>query len=99
MRAFGDQSSAKAGIYGSLGSTGIVSAFPSFSAPKGRIKVYDPSKGVRALVARIPGAAVTGRLARLWDDEPGFLRRTPVWAQVKLHTDAAHAVQPSCAPP
>src|SRR5213079_1440779 len=39
VRAFGDQSAAKAGIYGSLGSTGIVSAFPSFSAPKDRIKV------------------------------------------------------------
>src|SRR5438094_9924543 len=98
MRAFGDQSSAKAGIYGSLGSTGIVSAFPSFSAPKDRIKVYDLSKGVRAIVARIPGAAFTGRLAHLWEEEPNFLRRMALWREMKLQIDAAHVVQPLVAP-
>src|SRR5438094_310356 len=98
MRAFGDQSSAKAGIYGSLGSTGIVSAFPSFSAPKDRIKVYDLSKGVRAIVARIPGAAFTGRLTHLWEEEPNFLRRMALWREMKLQIDAAHVVQPLVAP-
>ena len=98
MRAFGDQSSAKAGICGSLGSTGIVSAFPSFSAPKDRIKVYDLSKGVRAIVARIPGAAFTGRLAHLWEEDPGFLRRMALWREMKLQIDAAHVVQPLVAP-
>jgi len=98
VRAFGDQSAAKAGIYGSLGSTGIVSAFPSFSAPKDRIKVYDLSKGVRAIVARIPGAAFTGRLTHLWEEEPNFLRRMALWREMKLQIDAAHVVQPLVAP-
>src|SRR5881398_1645554 len=98
VRAFGDQSAAKAGIYGSLGSTGIVSAFPSFSAPKDRIKVYDLSKGVRAIAARIPGAAFTGRLAHLWEEDPGFLRRMALWREMKLQIDAAHVVQPLVAP-
>src|SRR5205807_702716 len=70
VRAFGDQSAAKAGVYANLHETGSVSTFPFFSAPKDRTKIYDLSKGVRAIVTRTPGAAFTSRLAHLWDEEP-----------------------------
>src|SRR5881396_3744578 len=44
VRAFGDQSAAKAGAYANLQETGSVSTYPFFSAPKDRTKVYDLSK-------------------------------------------------------
>src|SRR5207249_4853508 len=68
-RAFGDQSAAKAGIYASLRATGTVSTFPFFAAPKDRSKVYDLSKGVRAIASKTPGAAFTSRLAHLWEGD------------------------------
>ncbi|TLZ44260.1 MAG: FAD-binding oxidoreductase [Methanobacteriota archaeon] len=98
VRAFGDQSSARAGVYASLRDTGIASAFPSFAAPKDRDKVYDLSKGVRTIVSGTPGAAFTSRLAHLWEEEPGFLRRMALLRSLKLEIDAAHVVQPLIAP-
>src|SRR3989440_289218 len=98
VRAFGDQSAAKAGIYANLLETGSVSTYPFFSAPKDRTKVYDLSKGVRAIVTRTPGAAFTSRLAHLWDEEPNFLRRMRLVRSLKLEIDEAHVVQPLISP-
>jgi len=98
VRAFGDQSAAKAGAYANLQETGSVSTYPFFSAPKDRTKVYDLSKGVRAIVTRIPGAAFTSRLAHLWDEEPNFLRRMSLVRSLKLEIDEAHVVQPLISP-
>jgi hypothetical protein len=98
VRAFGDQSAAKAGAYASLQGTGVVSAYPFFSAPKDRTKVYDLSKGIRAIVSRVPGAAFTSRLAHLWEEEPMFLRRMGLMRSLKLEIDEAHVVQPLISP-
>src|SRR5213079_1362445 len=98
VRAFGDQSAAKAGAYANLQETGSVSTYPFFSAPKDRTKVYDLSKGVRAIVTRTPGAAFTSRLAHLWDEEPNFLRRMSLVRSLKLEIDEAHVVQPLISP-
>jgi len=98
VRAFGDQSAAKAGAYANLQDTGNVSTYPFFSAPKDRIKMYDLSKGIRAIVARVPGAAFTSRLAHLWEEEPNFLRRMTLMRSLKLEIDAAHVVQPLIVP-
>jgi hypothetical protein len=98
LRAFGDQSTAKAGVYASLRDSGTVSAFPFFAAPKDRIKVYDLSKGTRALAAKVPGAAFTSRLAHLWEEEPNFLRRMALLRSLKLSIDTAHVVQPLISP-
>src|SRR5439155_1559304 len=68
-RAWGDQSAAKAGIYASLRATGTVSTFPFFAAPTDRSKIYDLSKGVRAIASKTAGAAFTSRLAHLWEEE------------------------------
>jgi len=75
-----------------------VSTYPFFSAPKDRTKVYDLSKGVRAIVTRTPGAAFTSRLAHLWDEEPNFLRRMSLVRSLKLEIDEAHVVQPLISP-
>jgi hypothetical protein len=98
VRAFGDQSASKAGVYASLRDTGIASVFPSFAAPKDRVKVYDLSKGVRAIAANTPGAAFTSRLAHLWEEEPGFLRRMALLRSLKLEIDTAHVAQPLVTP-
>ena len=98
VRAFGDQSAAKAGAYANLQETGSVSTYPFFSAPKDRTKVYDLSKGVRTIVTRTPGAAFTSRLAHLWDEEPNFLRRMSLVRSLKLEIDEAHVVQPLISP-
>ncbi len=98
VRAFGDQSAAKAGAYASLQETGTASTYPFFSAPKDRIKMYDLSRGIRAIVARFPGAAFTSRLAHLWEEEPNFLRRMTLMRSLKLEIDAAHVVQPLVVP-
>src|SRR5207244_11725715 len=62
VRAFGDQSAAKAGAYANLQETGSMSTYPFFSAPKDRTKVYDLSKWVRAIISRTPGATCTDHL-------------------------------------
>ena len=98
VRAFGDQSAARAGVYASLRETGTVSAFPSFAAVKDRVKVYELSKGVRAIASKVPGAAFTSRLNHLWEDEPNFLRRMALLREMKLQIDTAHVVQPLVAP-
>jgi FAD/FMN-containing dehydrogenase len=98
LHAFGDQSAAKAGVYAALQENGTVSAFPCFSAPKDRSKVYDLSKGIRAIVSRAPGAVFTGRLAHLWEEETNFVRRMSLLRALKLEIDAAHVVQPLVSP-
>jgi len=98
IRAFGDQSAAKAGVYASLRATGTVSTFPFFAAPKDRSKVYDLSKGVRAIAAKTPGAAFTSRLAHLWEEEAHFMRRMAFLRSLKLTIDTAHVVQPLVSP-
>jgi len=98
VRTFGDQTAAKAGVYGSLRHTGIVSAFPFFAAPKDRSKVYDLSKGVRAIASRIPGTTFTSRLAHLWEEEAHFMRRMAFLRSLKLTIDTAHVVQPLVSP-
>jgi FAD/FMN-containing dehydrogenase len=98
VRSFGDQSAAKAGVYASLRDTGTASAFPFFAAPKDRSKVYDLSKGVRTLARQVRGAAFTSRLAHLWDEDPGFLRRMGLLRDLKLQVDTAHVVQPLISP-
>lgn len=98
VRSFGDQSAAKAGVYASLRDTGTASAFPFFAAPKDRNKVYDLSKGVRTLAAQVRGAGFTSRLAHLWDEDPGFLRRMGLLRDLKLEVDTAHVLQPLLAP-
>src|SRR5207253_7075535 len=98
VRTCGDQTAAKAGVYGSLRHTGIVSAFPFFSAPKDRSKVYDLSKGVRAIASRIPGTTFTSRLAHLWEEEAHFMRRMAFLRSLKLTIDTAHVVQPLVSP-
>src|SRR3989440_3231428 len=98
IRALGDQSVAKAGVYASLRATGTVSTFPFFAAPKDRSKVYDLSKGVRAIASRIPGAAFTSRLAHLWEEEPNFMRRMAFLRSLKLTIDTAHVAQPLVSP-
>ena len=98
IRALGDQSVAKAGVYASLRATGTVSTFPFFAAPKDRSKVYDLSKGVRAIASRIPGAAFTSRLAHLWEEEPNFMRRMAFLRSLKVTIDTAHVVQPLVSP-
>lgn len=97
-KAFGDQSAAKAGVYASLRDTGIVSSFPFFAAPKDRMKVYDLSKGVRTIAGKMTGAAFTSRLAHLWSEDPGFLRRMGFLRSLKLEIDRAHVVQPLVSP-
>ena len=97
-RAFGDQSAAKAGIYASLRATGTVSSFPFFAAPKDRSKVYDLSKGVRAIAAKTPGAVFTSRLAHLWEEEAHFMRRMAFLRSLKLTIDTAHVAQPLVSP-
>ena len=97
-RAFGDQSAAKAGIYATLRATGTVSTFPFFAAPKDRSKVYDLSKGVRAIAAKTPGAAFTSRLAHLWEEEAHFMRRMAFLRSLKLTIDTAHVAQPLVSP-
>jgi len=97
-RASGDQSAAKAGIYASLRATGTVSTFPFFAAPKDRSKVYDLSKGVRAITSKTPGAAFTSRLAHLWEEEAHFMRRMAFLRALKLTIDTAHVVQPLVSP-
>ncbi|TLZ79913.1 MAG: hypothetical protein E6K11_05830 [Methanobacteriota archaeon] len=98
VRAFGDQSTAKAGAYASLRATGIVSAFPFFAAPKDRSKVYALSKGVRAIASKVPGAAFTSRLAHLWEEEANFMRRMAFLRSLKTTIDTAHVAQPLVAP-
>ena len=98
IKAFGDQNAAKAGLYASLRDTGIVSAFPFFAAPKDRMKVYDLSKGVRTIAGKLTGAAFTSRLAHLWSQDPGFLRRMGILRSLKLEIDTAHVVQPLVSP-
>jgi len=98
VRAFGDQSTAKAGAYASLRATGIVSAFPFFAAPKDRSKVYDLSKGVRAIISKVPGAAFTSRVAHLWEEEANFMRRMAFLRSLKTTIDTAHVAQPLVAP-
>src|SRR5712692_7797860 len=98
VRAFGDQSAAKAGVYASLRATGTVSTFPFFAAPKDRSKVYDLSKGLCALVSRTPGAAFTSRLAHLWEEEPNFMRRMAFLRSLNVSIDTAHFVQPLVSP-
>jgi FAD/FMN-containing dehydrogenase len=98
VKAFGDQSAAKAGVYASLRDTGTASVFPFFAAPKDRIKVHDLSKGVRTVAAKVPGAVLTSRLAHLWEEDPGFLRRMALLRSLKLEIDTAHVVQPLVAP-
>ncbi len=98
IRSFGDQNAAKAGIYASLRATGTVSTFPFFAAPKDRSKVYDLSKGVRAIASRTPGAAFTSRLAHLWEEESQFMRRMAFLRSLKLTIDTAHVVQPLVSP-
>lgn len=98
IRAFGDQSAAKAGVFASLRRTGTTSVFPFFAAPKDRSKVYDLSKGVRAIAGRLPGAAFTSRLAHLWEEEPHFLRRMAILRSLKLQIDTARVVQPLVTP-
>ncbi len=98
IRALGDQSAAKAGVYASLRATGTVSTFPLFAAPKDRSKVYDLSKGVRAIASRTPGAAFTSRLAHLWEEEPNFMRRMAFLRSLKVTIDTAHVVQPLVSP-
>lgn len=98
VRAFGDQSAAKASVYATLRDTGTVSAFPAFAAPKDRSKVYDLSKGVRTIASRVPGAAFTSRLAHLWEEEPNFMRRMDLLRSLKLQIDTARVVQPLVAP-
>src|SRR5712691_10494811 len=98
IRALGDQSAAKAGVYASLRATGTVSTFPFFAAPKDRSKVYDLSKGVRAIAAKTPGAVFTSRLAHLWEEEPNFMRRMAFLRSLKVTIDTAHVVQPLVSP-
>lgn len=98
IRAFGEQSASKAGVYASLRDTGIVSAFPFFSAQKDRMKTYDLSKGVRTIAARTPGAAFTSRLAHLWAEDAGSRKRMALLRSLKLEIDSAHVVQPLAAP-
>ena len=98
VRSFGEQSSAKTGIYASLRDTGIVSVFPFFASQKDRTKMYDLSKGVRTIATRTPGAAFTSRLAHLWAEDPGFRKRMALLRSLKLGIDAAHVVQPLVAP-
>jgi len=97
-RALGDQSAAKAGIYASLRATGTVSTFPFFAAPKDRSKIYDLSKGVRAIASKTPGAAFTSRLAHLWEEEAHFMRRMAFLRSLKLTIDTAHVAQPLVSP-
>ena len=98
IRALGEQSAAKAGAYASLRENGTASVFPSFAAPRDRTKVYDLSKGVRAIASRVPGAAFTSRLAHLWEDEANFMRRMEIFRSLKLQIDTARVVQPLVSP-
>ncbi|MCI4371545.1 MAG: hypothetical protein L3J78_02750 [Thermoplasmata archaeon] len=98
VRAFGDQSTAKAGFYASLRESGILSVFPAFAAVKDRVKMYELSKGIREIAAKIPKAAFTSRLAHLWGEEPNFRRRMSLLRSLKLAIDTAHVVQPLVSP-
>lgn len=98
VRTFGDQSSAKAGVYASLRDTGTASAFPFFAAPKERVKAYDLSKGVRTIASKVPGAVFTSRLAHLWEEDPTFTRRMAFLRSLKLGIDTARVVQPLVSP-
>lgn len=98
VRSFGDQSMAKAGAYASLRESGTISVFPFFAAPKDRVKVYDLSKGVWTLVGKVPRATFTSRLAHLWAEDSGFLRRMGLLRDLKRQIDAAHVMQPLVSP-
>lgn len=98
VRAFGDQSSARAGVYASLRDTGTASVFPFFAAPKERVKAYDLSKGVRTIAGKVPGAVFTSRLAHLWEEEANFMRRMALLRSLKLGIDTARVVQPLVSP-
>jgi len=98
LRAFGDQSAAKAGFYATLRETGTVSVFPSFASPKDRTKQHDLSKGVRTIVSKIAGGVFTSRLAHLWEEEPQFRQRMSFLRSLKSTIDTAHVVQPLLSP-
>jgi len=98
LRAFGDQSAAKAGFYASLRETGTVSVFPFFASPKDRTKQHDLSKGVWTIVSKIAGGVLTSRLAHLWEEEPHFRQRMAFLRSLKLTIDTAHVVQPLLTP-
>ena len=98
VHAFGDQTTAKAGVYASLRDTGTASAFPFFAAPKDRLKAYDLSKGVRAIAGKVLGAVFTSRLAHLWEEDANFMRRMAFLRSLKLEIDTARVVQPLVSP-
>ena len=98
LRAFGDQSAAKAGFYASLRETGTVSGFPFFASPKDRTKQHDLSKGVRTIVSKIARGVFTSRLAQLWEEEPQFRQRMSFLRSLKSTIDTAHVVQPLLSP-
>jgi FAD/FMN-containing dehydrogenase len=98
IKALGQQSAAKAGLFASLRSTGIVSALPSFETTKDRNHYYDLSKGVAKVAEKIPGAVFTSRLAHLWSEDSGYIQRIDILRRVKLAFDTAHVVQPLVKP-
>ncbi|HLE53758.1 MAG TPA: hypothetical protein VI999_00760 [Thermoplasmata archaeon] len=98
LKAFGQQSAAKAGLYASLRWSGTVSALPTFEAVKDPTHQYDLSKGVARLVDKVPGAIFVSRLAHLWSEDAGFRERMELWKRFKLSFDSAHVMQPLVAP-
>lgn len=98
IRAFGEQSAAKAGFYASLRQTGVVSLFPFFATTKDRTKQHDLSKGVRMIASKIPGGVFVSRLAHLWEQEPNYVQRMRLLRSLKLTIDTAHVVQPLVTP-
>ncbi len=98
LKALGQQSAAKAGLYAGLRWSGTVSVFPSFEATKDPTHQYDLSKGVARLVDKVPGAIFVSRLAHLWSEDPAYRARMELWKRLKLAFDSAHVMQPLVAP-
>ncbi|OGS49214.1 MAG: hypothetical protein A3K68_05820 [Euryarchaeota archaeon RBG_16_68_13] len=98
LAGLGEQVGAKASLYASVRSTGVVSAFPAFEVQKDRPRVYELSKGVHRIAKTIPGAVFASRLAHLWEDDEAFRKRMGILTALKRDIDAAQVLQPLVSP-
>ncbi len=94
LKAFGEQSAARVGLYASVRNTGIVSAFPAFDSARERPRIYELSKGVQQVTKKVPGSVFVSRLSHLWRQDDDYLRRVDLFRRLKLEIDSAHVVQP-----
>lgn len=94
LKAYAEQTAAKAGLIASARASGTVSAFPVFESARERPRIYELSRGVQQIAKKIPGSVFVSRLSHLWRDDLDYVRRVDLLRRLKLEIDAAHVVQP-----